>query len=90
MAADLGNLLVDVRVRACLVDRRADRAQEYVGQLERVLVRDVEPVEQPVADEVEVVVQRLTRRRGLASQALEQRPGSSSESKAWRASASAR
>ena len=61
--------------RRCLVDRGADRAQEHVGQLERVVVRDVEPVEQPVADEVEVVVQRLAGRAGFPPQALEQGPG---------------
>ena len=36
------------------VDGRSDRAQQRVGQLERVAPGDVEAVEQPTADEVEV------------------------------------
>ena len=40
------------------VDGRADRAQQRVGQLERVATGDVEAVEQPAADEVEVVRHR--------------------------------
>ena len=45
------------------VDRRADRAQQRVGQLERVAPGDVEAVEQPAADEVEVLRHRRRRHR---------------------------
>jgi hypothetical protein len=44
-----------------VLDGRADCLQQYVGELERVASRDVEPVEQPVPDEVEVGSSRATR-----------------------------
>ena len=75
VAADVGDLLLDVRGHAGLVDRRADGSQEDVGQLERVVVGDVEPVQQPETGELEVVVQRPAGRGGLAPQALEQGSG---------------
>jgi hypothetical protein len=90
VAAGVGNLLVEVRCRSCLVDRGSDRAQEHVGQLECAVVRDVESVEQSVPDEVEVVVERLSGGAGFSAQALEECPGSSSEPSASRAAASAR
>ena len=36
------------------VDGRPDRAQQRVGQLERVAPGNVEAVEKPIADEVEI------------------------------------
>ena len=75
VAADVGDLLLDVRGAAGLVDRESDGPQEDVGQLERVVVRDVEPVQQPETDELEVVVERLTGRGGFSPQALEEGPG---------------
>ena len=51
----LGDARVDLGgVVARAVDRRSDRAQQRVGQLERVAPGDVEAVEQPAADEVEI------------------------------------
>ena len=46
------------RVACRAVDRRSDRAQQRVGQLERVAPGDVEAVEQPTADEVEILRHR--------------------------------
>ena len=75
VTANLGHLLIEVRGAVRLVDRGPDGAQEHVGQLERAVVRDVEPVEQSVADEVEVVAQRLTGGAGFSPQALEEGTG---------------
>ena len=47
-----------VGVVAGAVDRQPDRAQQRVGQLERVAPGDVEAVEQPAADEVEILRHR--------------------------------
>ena len=59
LAAHLGDRGPRHRTRpGSAVDGGADRAQQRVRQLERVAAGDVEAVEQPVADEVEVGRQR--------------------------------
>ena len=69
-----------------LAHRDTDRAQQHVGQLERAGLDDVEAVEQPVADEIEVAGHRPARVPSRASAAPRARgPGSSSESSSCRA-----
>ena len=81
-------------------DRDADRAQQHVGQLERARPADVEAVEQPVADEVEVAgdgraglaVERAQRveHRGRVAVGLEQLPAPRGRSRSRRSAARAR
>ena len=59
LPADVGNARVDVRgVAFPAVDGQTDRAQQRVGQLERIAPGDIETVEQPTPDEVEIVGHR--------------------------------
>ena len=82
LAAHAGDLLFDVRrVRARPGNGGTDGAAQRVRQLERVGVRDVEAVEEPVPDEVEIARTRPRRCRHRARAALRAcAPGSSSES----------
>ena len=64
LRTDLGDPLFGVRGRrAARLDRGADRPDQDVRQLQRIAPADVEPVEEPVPDEVEV---RGGRRSGVA------------------------
>ncbi len=65
LRSDTGDVGVDgVVVTGGAGDRQPDRPQQRVGQLERVAPGNVEAVEQPAADEVEV---RRHRRADVAS-----------------------
>ncbi len=55
LAADVGDPVVDIRGFVALpLDGDPDCPEQHVGQLERVGLRDVEPVEKPVSDQVEI------------------------------------
>ena len=60
LPADVGNARVDLRAAVAFpaVDGQTDRAQQRVGQLERIAPGDIETVEQPTPDEVEIVGHR--------------------------------
>src|SRR5258708_2785493 len=66
LAADAGDLAFDVRgLEPVPGDSDADRPEQYIGQLERVRVRNVETVDEAVPDEIEI------RRGGGAGVTLE-------------------
>ena len=86
-ARDVGDLFFDVRgLAGDLVDGRPDRTEERCRQLERVGIRDVEAVDEPIADEVEIGGHRGARRRCPAT-AAPRAPsaGSPSDSSSFRA-----
>ena len=74
-----GTLLADARDRVLESSPRsspdggADRPQQHVGHLERVPARDVEAVEQPVADQVEVAVDACRPSSSRARSSVEDR-----------------